>query len=741
MGPDPTPPSRRRGPPAAALAALAAGAALAATGCATARAPLDRPAGDGAAAVASARELSTAGFDAFLVRNDAATAERRFDLAVRRDARDPWARIGSALLARRRLDDPAEAAHLVALVAGSPGHPLVPAAARRLGELADVSPALAQTVETGLAPVQGRVEGLAAVRVRSALASAAAALGDRERAERLRAENGAVTVWTMAGPFGALHALELDTPFAPEQGALPESAPAPAGLPPVPTRALPCPEGALALDGEPGGGDLFYLAVDATLARGGDYLLTVGGTTSLRAFLDGAPVVERRAYAGFPPLAQVVPLALGKGSHRLLVKIGRGGARAHLAVSLARADGSPSDAAFTAVAPGTPGPPVRAARLPPVLNLARDLVARLEREARPAVARLVAARDALEGDREAAKALLDEAVAGVPMSAALLTARADARRDDPTLSERIGRARAEADLDRALAADPRDAAARLRRAELARAGERLDDAAALLDALAEADAARPRALLARARLAQARGLAERAEHFADEARRRDGDCAALDLLLDLATRRDALARQDELAAALGRCPNGRERLSDHRRRRGDLAAALAAASEVVRSAPARVDARLARAALLAASGDPRAAADDLADLARLWPRDPRLEKRRAEHLEAAGDAAGARAARERALLLDGADLALRRAMALEDGNEPLDDLDEDGPKAIAAYRAAKRGWDTSSVTVLDFGAVEAHPGGAFTERVHSVVEARDQRAVDHVGEVAVPEGA
>jgi hypothetical protein len=64
------------------------------------------------------------------------------------------------------------------------------------------------------------------------------------------------------------------------------------------------------------------------------------------------------------------------------------------------------------------------------------------------------------------------------------------------------------------------------------------------------------------------------------------------------------------------------------------------------------------------------------------------------------------------------------ALSPSDGKEPLGDVDEDGSKAIAAYRAARRGHATSSVTVLDFGAVEAHPGGAYTERVHTVVEAR-----------------
>jgi hypothetical protein len=710
-------------------------------GCAAARVPLDRPEGDAGAARASARELALAGLRAYVVRNDAATAVRRLEEATRRDGRDPWARYGAALLARRRLDDAAEVSQWTALVDRAPAHPLALVAARRLMDLAERAPPLAQAVEAGLAPAQERLRGLAAIRVRSVRTAAAAALGDRQRAAGLRAENGVVTAWTLAGPFGALHALQIDERFAPEEGVLPGNTPAPAGLPAVPVRAVACSDGVLALEGEPPGGDIFYLATDVTLARGGDYYLTVTGTTTLRAFVDGAPVVERRAYAGFPPLTQVVPVELGAGRHRLLVKIGRGGALAHLRVALSRAGGAPSDATFAPALPGNRGPAVHEGGLPPVVYRLRDLAELFEREVDPEVALLAAARDALEVDRETSKALLDEALARAPRSAALLVARAEARLDDATLSERVARARSEADLEKALAADPGHAAARLARAELARAADRRDEAAALLDGLAEADAARPRALMARAQLARARDLAERAERLAEEARRTGGDCAALDLLLDLALKRDALARQDELVGALGRCPGGRERLVEHRRRRGDLAGALAVASEVAASAPARVGARLARASLLAASGDPRAAAEDLADLARTWPRDPRIEKGRAEYLDAAGDATGARTARERALLLDGGDLALRRALSMEGGKEPLDDLSEDGARSIAAYRAAMPGYVTSSVTVLDLGAVEAHPGGAYTERIHTVVEARDQRAVDHVGEVSVPEGA
>ena len=720
---------------------LAASLALALAGCAGAPVPLERPEADRGAARASPRELAAAGFRAWVVRNDPATAQRRFEAALQRGGGDPWARMGAALQARRRLDEVSEVAQLVALVGAAPEHPLAALAARRLGELAEVAPPLAQAVESGLAAAQPRLRGLAAARARAARALAAAALGQRQRAEALRLENGSVTAWTVAGPFGALHALEIDTPFAPEQGSLPETAPAPPGLPPVPSRAVPCPDGALALDGEPPGGDIHYLAADATVARGGEYLLSLGGTTTLRVFVDGAPVLERRAYAGFPPVTQVIPVALGPGRHHLLVKLGHGSARARVGATLLRVDGQPSDVGFSPTPPGTATPVIRPAPLPAPRQGVRELVAALEREVGPEAARWVAAREALEGDRETAKALLEEALALAPASNALLALRGELRHDDATLSERVARGRAETDLDRALAGDPGDAATRLQRTELAVTGERLDDAAALLDGLSEEDAARPPALVARARVARARGLAERAERLADEARRTGGDCAALELLLGLAVRRDALARQDDYVAALARCPGGAERVVDHRRRRGDLAGALAAAEEAVRAAPARLEARLARAALRAGSGRPLEAAADLEQLARLWPRDARVPKRCAEYLEAGGDAAGARAERERALLLDGGDLALRRALALEQGKEPLDELDEDGLRAVAAYRAARPRHATSSVTVLDFGAVEAHPGGAYTERVHTVVEARDQRAVDHVGEVSVPPGA
>ncbi len=730
-------PSRRR-------ALLALPLLLGAACAAASRSPLERGAERAASARASAPELAAAGFHAWLHGNDPGAARARFTEALKRDPRDPWARLGSAMLAQRGLDEEGEADHLLALAAGAPSHPLAAVAARRLAELAPASPSAGDAIEAGLRALlaDGKLQGLAAYRARAARAAAAEARGNADLAARLRAENGAVVRWTLAGPLGAYHALEIDRPFPPEQGALPARLEGAPGLPPVEPRALETPEGGASLDGEPPDGDLFYLAADVRLARGGRYLLVVGGTTVLRAFVDGEPVAERRSYAGYPPSALVVPRALSAGVHRLLVKVGRGGARAWIAVAFARQDGAPSDAESApaatggeARAPVRPGPP------PAPGYTARELAAALEPEAGPALARLVAARDRLDVDRETAKALLEEARAILPESAAIRGAIGDAMRDDPTLSDRIGRGQAEAEYERAVSKDPGDAASRARRAELMRAGERLDDAQALLAGLPEEAAARPRALAIRARLAASRGFAEGAEKLAEEAWRKGAECQAAELLYDLANRRDAVAREDSFAEALASCPGGRERLAEHRRLRGDLAGAAALLEALSGAAPSRIDLAFSLARVRVARGEAAAAASGLAELARVWPRDARIEKRRGDALELAGDRAGARAARERALALDASDLPLRRALALEDGTEVLAAEAEDGKAAIRAYEAAGQSPSTSAAMVLDAAAVEVHAGGAHTERVHQVVQVLDTRGVERWGEVTIPAGA
>jgi tetratricopeptide (TPR) repeat protein len=683
-----------------------------------------------------------AALEALAVRGDAAEAAARTPALVARSPADPWARLSAALLARRALDPAEETAALVALVAGAPAHPLAALALRRLSELPDDSPAVARAVEEGIAPLQPRLAGLAAYRARVARIAAAEVLGDHERAALLRAENGAIAAWTLAGPFGTRRALDFVRAFPPDGGTLPEAAPAPLGGPPRPTRTILAPDGTVAIEGEPGDGAVLYLAADVTLGQGGRYLLTVGTSMSARVQLDGALVHERRDFAAHLPAVVHVPVALAPGTHRVLVKTARGdGDRSALHVALAREDGAPSDASAAPVAPGAPPPAAPAPSVGEPVHGAGALAAALEPEAGPALARLLAGMDAVMVDREAAKGLLGDAVAALPASALARVARAGVLAADPTLDEQVGRSRAEADLREALARDPGHAAARVSLAALLREAGRLDDAAEVLDATAAGASRAPAVKIAAARLAEARGLVERAEALVAEALAAGGGCRALELGRDLARRRGAVALEDERARALAACRDGRERLAEHLRRRGDPAGAAEALLPVVRARPWALEPSLAVAAAHLAAGAPGKAVDALEALRAIWPRSPRVEKKLADARELAGDSRGAREARERALRLDPADLDLRRALALDGGGEPLDDVAEDAAAAIRAYEAARRTDDTSSALVLDAAAVEVHPGGAVTERTHQVIHVLDPQGVEQFGEVTLPPGA
>lgn len=714
---------------------LAAAAVLAAAlGCAGPRAGSPGPGASGSARPA----------EALVLRNDAAAAQAGISRALARRSEDPWAHLGAALLARRALDAAAEGRHLLAVAAAAPTDPAALVALRRLSELAEDSPARAEEVEAGLAPLleAGRFMGLAAYRARIARVTAAEVLGDHARAVALRRANGAVTAWSLAGPFGRYQALDLDARFPPDEGVLPEAAPAPAGLPPRPTRTLPAPDGTVTLEGEPPDADVFYLASDVTLARGGRYLLTVGTALSARVSIDGGPVHERRAFAGTPASLAHLPVELAPGPHRVLVKLTRGpSSRSGLHVALTREDGAPSDAAFTPAAPGaaprTPAPPSAG---PPV-GAPDGLAAALAPAGGYALAHLLAARDASQVDREGAKALLARAVERLPSSAALRVARATVFQDDDTLDSQAGRARAEADLREALARDPGHAEARVLLAELLRRSERLDDADAVLAALSPAAAGRGAALEARARAAEARGLGVRAEQLAAEALSESGRCGAADLAYALAGRRLAIAEEDARIRAVAACRDGAARLAEHLRRRGDARGAVEALASMVAARPWAIEPALTRAGALVGAGDAAGAVEALGALQAVWPRSPRVAKKLADVRELAGDLAGARALRERALLLDGADLALRRALALEDGREVLDVGAQDGRAAIRAYERARPRGATSAAMVLDAAAIELHPGGSATERTHQVIHVLDQQGVEEFGEISVPHGA
>ena len=104
-----------------------------------------------------------------------------------------------------------------------------------------------------------------------------------------------------------------------------------------------------------------------------------------------------------------------------------------------------------------------------------------------------------------------------------------------------------------------------------------------------------------------------------------------------------------------------------------------------------------------------------------------------------GQHATAREAFSQVLTLDGADLQLRRSLALLAGHDLLDDL-----PSFASTLAEPRWVGTSKssqATFLDSGAAAIHADGSVTERVRSLQRPLDEAGVTELGELELPPGA
>ncbi len=684
-----------------------------------------------------ARAASVAGpsgFDAWLAHGDPVAASVRFRADAVRDPSDPWPLLGEAMLAERSLDEDAEAGALLALVAAAPRHPLALVALRRLGELSLASPPVADRVDEALARALGgsNLPGTAAYRARVVRAAIAEMRGAYPEAAVMRARNGVANAWTLAGPFGAYHALELDRPFPPEQGA----------WPPPGARALPAPDGAFSLDGESVPGDVWYVAADAVLARGGRYLLAVGTTASIRVFLDGKPVAERRAWAGWPSAVQLAKVELSPGTHRFLVKLTRGAGRANLALTLARDDGSDADVTWAAAT--GPGPAVTSGELLPTVLGARALAEALEPDGGPVLSRLVAARDRVENDRQAAlvAARRGRGTRSRRRAGPGRPGRRARRRSDPGRADGAGARRRPSGRRRLAsipgAPPPGSSSPRWPWSEAGSTTPRRSSPR--LPEKAGREAAGP----ARAGAAPRRAEPSRRPPRAWCSRPRGRGAAPPRPRSPRwprgATRSRSRTRPPWPVAG---APAGRSGSPSTAFLRGDLPAAAAAWSAIARAAPARIDARTGAGPRARRPGEPGRGRRPSSST---WPGSG-LPTRRSSGAwgrcsSSAGRRSAARAARERALALDG--VGPRSCGARSPSRTATRcsrDLAVDGPATIRAYEAARVPVTTPASLVLDAAAVEAWPDGSTTERTHQVIHVHDARGVEKWGEVEVPPGA
>lgn len=690
---------------------------------------------------ASARELAMAGFAAYLIDGKPAEAIELWDKALAR-GEDPVALYGRLEAARRALDTRDQTLFALRICRQAPAHPLCAVGLRAVGQVLDESPRLNAEIERQARALAegGALRGEAALWLRDILADLSFRKGDLAAGRAFLRDAGVIDRAGLIGPFSTLTHLDWETPFPPEEGALSGRG----AFGEVAMRDIEAPAGVFSIPGDPSTGHIYYWVADLSIAEAGRYALLAKGA-SARIFLDGTRVLDRRTFAGFLPGASGVEMELGAGVHRLLVKVPRLSEARELKVSLSRVDGRPSHVAI-ALPTGQAAPslaPPQALPASEFWNSAESLRQALEPELGPVLARFVAARGSLHaGDGLGARAMA-EALCPDTCAPALLTLRGEARQGDASIAKSVAQGLALHDFETALKADAFEAsalAALIRHAQRERRFDRMADLLAQLRRAAAPLSLRlPELDIA---LARARGVEALIAQSAERALRVDPThCASLRALFDLARKNDVPARAAHLLEQMTGCQDAPLLRVNFLRRRGQLEEAARALDDLAALHPNELGLANLQIELDVERGQPDRAKARAIELCERWPGRASLQKQLAEVLDRLGEVDAARAARERALQLDGSELRLRQALSITDGQPVLQDALEDGQAWIARYLKSKPTEDAPAVLVLDSFVAQIHADGALTGLTQIISRAIDQEGVAKLAEVQIPDGA
>lgn len=693
---------------------------------------------------ADANTLALAGFHALLMEGDATKAQTFFDDAVAANDGEPWALMGQIFLAQRVMVPQKALAASLALLEKAPKHPLAPVAARVVLDTAGLSSETATQVRERVPKLLEKgAQPDAAHLLRSALVNSYLDSNELQPHAQVLSDMGVPTSGTLVGPFSAFHVLDTATPTAPEKnGSLAELGNGPFG--PLTARVLRFADGRISLAGEPASGDVYLYAVDVNVPESAVFVLRTVTSMDHVAVLDGTEVLTRFTVKRPAPTLTSRVVKLDKGAHRLLVRMARENQQGNFTVALHRLDGKPAGLTFSpaqGAAPRWDG--VKVDTDDALYSSAESVRYALEVEAGDALARIVAARDALGRDRDGARAMLSTLpdVVNSPLVAVL---RADVFLQDRSVPARVSRGRATRELEFALSKDPGFVAAKMLTAQLA-----LDDGRQLeaLDMARAAKAAHgpPGAsvLLLMARIELSLGLDAAAAATAKEAEKAlGGSCEAVLLQYDIARRRDAVADAEAFLKASAHCNGALLRSADALRGKGDAKGAIAQWEEMLARDEGQVSIATTLSGLYVSERRYDDAVKLLQKLQTQWPRNAQLYEALGDVQELAGREKEAMAAREQALLLDGANLALRRAVERrKTGRELLDAYAISTEEALKSYEAAPGSEDATSSFVLDAAAIQGFPDGTMVDRVHIIQKALDQQGVQDVAEVQIPQGA
>lgn len=683
-----------------------------------ARARVTRPSGGADAAWAA------------LADGRAAEARAAFDARLETHPRDGRALYGRALIAHESgalLD----AWNLwLRLLEAAETPDLAIAAARRLETLHGEAPGLDPVKEAErLAKLDlSRLQPETRRRVRELGAILYRRAGREAEARALDRASGCPDRWFVAGPYGRLPRLDLERAFPVEQGG------DAAKLRAAPSRACQ-----VTLDAPLGRPGVVYAIAWAKAEREQVVSAVVTAVGPWRLFVDGVEAASQLAEDVYPARVRVVPVQVGAGWHRVMLKIAAPGGRADVELALDAAPALSFHAGAAAEAPRTSGR---------VVGLAGS--AETVAEGDPLAVMAALERALAMGDSAAAETAVARLSSAWPKLAPAWLLAAQAALEDPGRPSNIAQDRARRALERALSIDPTLVRARYTRAMMSLGAERPREALQRLEAAPPGGRAYWRFAYARWQALKARGFQREAEAALVEARALHPDaCAALEAEIGLRREKHDVKGTLELARKARHCGGGSDELAEALREAGDLKGAIAEYERLLALDPAREPWRSGLAETLEHAGDLRGAAAIFRALVERYPRSSHYRLKLADVLVGLGEEAAARRTLEDGLAELPESQELQRAVeALCSGRDarcgPIDSLRVDGRTVIADYLAeAKRRppYTSPAVIVLDRTVTRVFPTGARLTITHNIIQVLAKDGIDKWGEVQIPEGA
>jgi tetratricopeptide (TPR) repeat protein len=552
--------------------------------------------------------------------------------------------------------------------------------------------------------------------------------GERSTALEIARDQGCVTSWRVAGPFGPRALLGFDRRFDAEgDGPLAAQYDLGIGRGTRPTAEYEARGCAVHVGGGPApGSGVTYAEGFVEIEQAGSYVVRLETPNSVELFVDGRSVVRRDARNA--PVARITfhSVELPAGRHELTAKIASRHPNPILSVAVIGADGGGPDA----------GPHAAF-----VEHEAASTALGSYLHAQTALARgdPVRAREALRRtqSREA-----DSAGRG---SAVVLQLRAVAALSDPLAPADVQRDEARRLFRLAAQLDPEAWYPVMRLAELDAADGRGLQAIESLRGAAERWPEVVSIALALAELLDGRGWDAYAEAAVMGARRAAPDsCPALQAEMGVAERRGRYARVEELADALVACDarsNAKYQLLLRKRAWAEAATELSrlASLEPPQSRFGILSAEL---EIATSQGDERRIDQILDSMTSEQPQAVTPPLLQIDRLLARGERDDARRLIARNLSREpSAQAELRLLERGLFGEFALTPYRLDGAEVLREFQASGRTYEQPQVLVLDYTVVRVFEDGSSIELTHNILRAQSEESLDELGEFSPPDGA